>query len=124
MAIATSSRMSSVQKKRYSHENIFKNMSEIVTGDDPTVKNGKPAPDIYTEAAKRLNVHPKDCLVVEDALQGVLSGKAAGCHVLAIPDPRMDKEEFRGVADVVLGSFWEFEGSRWGLDLRLVGGER
>ena len=52
----------------YRHETIFQHMSAIVCGDDPDVKNGKPAPDIYLLAAERLKVHPKDCLVFEDAL--------------------------------------------------------
>ncbi len=48
------------------------------------VERKKPFPDIYMEAAKRLNVDPKDCLVVEDAISGEKSGKSAGCKVLAI----------------------------------------
>jgi len=79
MAIATSSRMSGVTKKRTHHErHLFEHIDVIVTGDDPAVKNGKPAPDIYLEAARRLGVDPAECLVFEDALSGVKSGKAAG----------------------------------------------
>jgi beta-phosphoglucomutase len=48
------------------------------------VKRKKPFPDIYLEAAKRVNAKPENCLVVEDALSGERSGKAAGCKVLAI----------------------------------------
>lgn len=48
------------------------------------VERKKPNPDIYLEAAKRLGVSPVNCLVVEDALSGEKSGKAAGCKVLAI----------------------------------------
>jgi HAD superfamily hydrolase (TIGR01509 family) len=48
------------------------------------VERKKPFPDIYLEAAKRLNVNPAHCLVVEDALSGEKSGKDAGCRVLAI----------------------------------------
>ena len=50
------------------HEAIFQHMSTIVCGDDPELKNGKPAPDIYLLAAHRLNVDPKDCLVFDDAM--------------------------------------------------------
>jgi pseudouridine-5'-monophosphatase len=45
-------------------------MSVIVCGDDPELGNGKPAPDIYLLASKRLGVDPKDCLVFEDAMVG------------------------------------------------------
>lgn len=50
---------------------MFQFISAVVAGDDPAVKKGKPAPDIYIEAARRLKVDPKDCLVFEDALSGV-----------------------------------------------------
>jgi beta-phosphoglucomutase len=48
------------------------------------VERKKPFPDIYLEAAKRLQVKPENCLVVEDAISGEKAGKAAGCKVLAI----------------------------------------
>ena len=97
---------------------MFAHMKAIVAGDDPAVKNGKPAPDIYLEAARRLNVDPKECLVFEDALSGVRSGKAAGCHVVAIPDSRFSKEEkdkFLQEADQVVESLWKFDGKSLGL---------
>lgn len=97
---------------------MFDRMAAIVAGDDPAVKNGKPAPDIYLEAAKRLNVDPKECLVFEDALSGVRSGKAAGCRVVAIPDCRFSAEEkiqFEKEADVVLEDLWSFDGTAFGI---------
>jgi beta-phosphoglucomutase len=48
------------------------------------VTRKKPFPDIYLEAARRLEVNPANCLVVEDALSGEKAGKDAGCRVLAI----------------------------------------
>jgi len=120
LAIATSSRYNAVAKKRTRHERMFQHMKEIVAGDDPAVKNGKPAPDIYLEAARRLGVEPSECLVFEDAMSGVESGKAAGCkHVVAVPDPRMDKRIFEGVADAVLDNLLEFDGRNWGVDIDL-----
>ncbi len=55
----------------------------VVYGD--TVPNGKPAPDIYFEAARRLGLPPAECAGVEDSRNGVLSLKAAGMKVLAVP---------------------------------------
>eukprot|EP00532_Pseudo-nitzschia_australis_P001062 CAMPEP_0168183372 /NCGR_PEP_ID=MMETSP0139_2-20121125/12506_1 /TAXON_ID=44445 /ORGANISM="Pseudo-nitzschia australis, Strain 10249 10 AB" /LENGTH=261 /DNA_ID=CAMNT_0008104593 /DNA_START=212 /DNA_END=994 /DNA_ORIENTATION=+ len=116
-------RMSGVDKKRTRHErHLFEHVDVIVTGDDPAVQNGKPAPDIYLEAARRLGVDPTECLVFEDALSGVKSGKAAGCQVVAVPDPRYSEEERtqlflnEGGADVVLTSLWEFDGRQFGMD--------
>eukprot|EP00584_Thalassiosira_punctigera_P006543 CAMPEP_0172538910 /NCGR_PEP_ID=MMETSP1067-20121228/10205_1 /TAXON_ID=265564 ORGANISM="Thalassiosira punctigera, Strain Tpunct2005C2" /NCGR_SAMPLE_ID=MMETSP1067 /ASSEMBLY_ACC=CAM_ASM_000444 /LENGTH=273 /DNA_ID=CAMNT_0013324501 /DNA_START=41 /DNA_END=862 /DNA_ORIENTATION=- len=117
MAIATSSRASSVRKKRSKHEKMFRSFREIVTGDD--VENGKPAPDIYLEAAKRLGVHPSECLVFEDALPGARSGKSAGCRVVAVPDSRMEKEAFESVSDEIIGDMWQFSGKRWGIPLEM-----
>lgn len=54
----------------------------IVTGLD--IEHKKPAPDIFLKAAERLDVSPDCCLVVEDAISGVASGKAAGAKVLAL----------------------------------------
>jgi len=126
MAIATSSRMSGVCKKRIRHErHLFEHIDVIVTGDDVAVRNGKPAPDIYLEAARRLNVHPTECLVFEDALSGVKSGKSAGCYVVAVPDDRFSDEERaslfqnEGGADVVLKSLWDFDGRVFGIDFNM-----
>ena len=56
--------------------------SVMVTADD--VQRGKPAPDPYLLAAKRLGVAPADCLVIEDAPAGVEAAKAAGARVIAV----------------------------------------
>ncbi|HEY3002802.1 MAG TPA: HAD-IA family hydrolase, partial [Kribbellaceae bacterium] len=53
-----------------------------VFGED--VRRGKPAPDGYLRAARRLAVHPADCVVVEDTPDGVRAGTSAGCTVIAV----------------------------------------
>lgn len=58
---------------------------EVVTADD--VKNGKPDPEIFLTAAKRLGVDPTRCLVLEDAPPGVIAAQAAGMEVITIPMP-------------------------------------
>jgi HAD superfamily hydrolase (TIGR01509 family) len=58
---------------------------EVVTADD--VPNGKPAPDIFLETAKRLGVAASACLALEDAPAGIDSAKAAGMLVVEIPCP-------------------------------------
>jgi mannitol-1-/sugar-/sorbitol-6-phosphatase len=54
----------------------------MVTADD--VVNGKPAPDGYQLAARRLGVDPGACLVFEDAPAGIAAGRAAGCQVIGL----------------------------------------
>jgi len=50
------------------------------------VARGKPAPDVYLEAARRLGVAAKDCAAVEDSANGIRSAHAAGMRVIAIPN--------------------------------------
>jgi len=54
----------------------------IVTGSE--VERKKPAPDIFIEACARLNLDPEECLVIEDAVNGVRAAKAAGTRCLAL----------------------------------------
>ena len=119
-AVATSSRRAALAQKQINHGPMFRHFQAIVCGDDPAVTHGKPAPDIYLEAARQLGVDPRQCLVFEDALSGVRSGKAAGCRVVAVPDSRFSAEEkaaFVKEADVVLDSLWSFNGEEFGLDI-------
>lgn len=48
-------------------------------------QSNKPAPDVYLAGAQSLGLPPSECLVVEDAINGILAGKAAGCSVAAVP---------------------------------------
>ena len=50
------------------------------------VAHGKPAPDVYLEAARRLEIQPSRCAAIEDSHNGILSGAAAGMRVIAIPN--------------------------------------
>ncbi|WP_434669938.1 sugar phosphatase [Klebsiella sp. B345] len=62
------------------------------------VKHGKPAPDAYLLGAELLGLAPQDCVVVEDAPAGLLSGLAAGCRTVAVNvpagSPRLDEADF------------------------------
>jgi HAD superfamily hydrolase (TIGR01509 family) len=51
------------------------------------VARGKPAPDVYLEAARLLGVLPSDCVAVEDSANGIRAGVAAGMTVIATPNP-------------------------------------
>lgn len=69
------------------------------------VAHGKPAPDVYLEAGRRLAVPPERCAAVEDSHGGIRSAKNAGMRVVAIPNPSYPPEpEALDLADLVLGS--------------------
>lgn len=51
------------------------------------VGSGKPAPDVYLEAARRLDVDPSRCVAIEDSANGIRAAAAAGMTVIAVPNP-------------------------------------
>lgn len=72
------------------------------------VARGKPAPDVYLEACRRLGAEPARSVAVEDSHAGIASAKAAGMRVIAIPNPSFPPgEEALGQADLVLRSLKE-----------------
>lgn len=79
----------------------------IVTGCE--VEKGKPSPDIYLEAAGRCHAAPKDCLVFEDIVPGIMAGKAAGMKVCAIEDAYSmhQKEQKIALADYYIKDYEE-----------------
>ena len=72
------------------------------------VARGKPTPDVYLEAARRLDVAAERCLAVEDSHSGIRSAKSAGMRVIAIPNPSFPPDpEALAIADLVLDSIEE-----------------
>jgi len=73
----------------------------VISSDE--VEHGKPAPDVFLEAGRRLGVAPNDILVVEDSLNGLKAGRAAGMTTVLVPNssvpPAPGSEK---LADVVL----------------------
>ena len=76
-----------------------------VTKEDVT--NGKPAPDTFLAAAQKLSLAPRCCVVVEDAVQGVEAGKAAGMPVIALTTTRDRADLSR--ADMIAESLGELK---------------
>ena len=64
-----------------------------VTVSSEEVGRGKPAPDVYLEAARRLGVEPGRCAAVEDSHNGIRSAKAAGMRVVAVPNVHFPPDE-------------------------------
>ena len=79
---------------------ILSRFDTLVSGRD--CEHSKPAPDIFLLAAKRLQVNPEDCLVIEDSPSGVRAGRAAGMTVCMVPDMIPFDESLRDQCDLVL----------------------
>jgi HAD superfamily hydrolase (TIGR01509 family) len=92
MAVASSSSIE-VINRNIEHADIKKYFSAIVSGDD--IEHGKPAPDIFLKAAKKINLPASDCYVFEDSFNGIKGAYAAGCAPIMIPDTVQPTEEIK-----------------------------
>jgi HAD superfamily hydrolase (TIGR01509 family) len=102
LAVATSS-VSASARPFLDRHHLTAFFDVIIAGDE--IERGKPHPDIYLCAAKKLALPAETCLVIEDALAGVAAAKAANMRVAAIPDTRfVDPHEYEKEADYILGS--------------------
>ena len=84
---------------------IAERFSVVVSSEE--VPRGKPAPDVYLEAARRLGAEPAQCAAVEDSSNGLRAAHAAGMHVIAFPNahypPAADALALAGVVLTSLG---------------------
>jgi pseudouridine-5'-monophosphatase len=115
--VASSSSQREFELKTTRHREWFALFQCVVLGDDPEVRHGKPAPDIFLTAAVRMGAAPERCLVIEDAPSGIEAARAAGMSVVAVPNPAMSREPFRA-ADQILSSLESFDPAIWGLPAR------
>lgn len=91
-ALATMSSREVMEKLLYK-KGVEKYFDVVVTADE--VSKLKPDPEIFLISAKKLNVDPKDCVVVEDSIFGVKAAKAAGIRSIAITSGAYTKEELK-----------------------------
>ena len=84
---------------------IYNNFDLVITSLDTKVH--KPNPDPYIKAIKGLNVQANECIVVEDSIQGVKAGKAAGCIVVAL-EGSIEKK-FLVEADYIISSLYDIQ---------------
>ena len=91
-AIASSSFVSQIQKML--EECQLQNEFDLILSGEMFAES-KPNPDIYLTAAKKLNVKPEECLVIEDSYFGIEAGKRAGMKVLAFEDTRYGIDQSR-----------------------------
>ncbi|SAM04619.1 hypothetical protein [Absidia glauca] len=113
IAVATSSTRSKFELKTSQNKDLFALFDFIVCGDDDGIKNGKPSPDLFLVAQQRLGNPPSDqCLVFEDAVNGVQAALNANMHVIWIPDENILKLSNDGEthgATEVLSSMADFD---------------
>jgi HAD superfamily hydrolase (TIGR01509 family) len=82
----------------------------VATVSSEEVPRGKPSPDVYLEAARRLGVPAVECAAVEDSANGIRAAKAAGMFVIAYPNEHYPPDdEALGLADVVVAELSELE---------------
>ncbi|XP_037039523.1 probable pseudouridine-5'-phosphatase isoform X2 [Bradysia coprophila] len=117
IALGTSSSKEIAEIKMENHAAIFDLFHHKVMGStDPDVKIGKPAPDIFIVAAQRFpdKPNPANCLVFEDAPNGVRAATLAGMQSVMVPDKAV-AEEFRQEATIVIDSLEDFQPELFGL---------
>ncbi|KAG6491153.1 bifunctional riboflavin kinase/FMN phosphatase-like [Zingiber officinale] len=112
LALASNSIRKHIELKISHNQGWAQSFSVILGGDD--VNHGKPFPDIYLEAAKRLGVNTSNCLVIEDSPVGVKAAKTAGAKVVAVPSLQ-GQDECYYIADYMLHSLLEFQPELWDL---------
>ena len=108
----TTSADPSIQQLAFATFGLSEVFDAVITGRD--VKIGKPDPEPYLLTAAKLGVSAGKCMVVEDAVTGVHSGKAAGCLVAAITTSFAAAELLEAGADFAASSFAELAASFFG----------
>ncbi|KAH3813578.1 pseudouridine-5'-phosphatase-like isoform X1 [Dreissena polymorpha] len=118
IAVVTGSDTASFELKSQNHKAFFSLFHHLVlTGDDPEVRHGKPAPDPYLIGARRFDdgVEPSKVLVFEDAVNGVESAHAAGMQCIWVPHREHDRAILEGKTELILNSLVEFKPEEFGL---------
>jgi HAD superfamily hydrolase (TIGR01509 family) len=103
-ALATSTPMRLVEHNM-SVTGIGKYMDAIVTGD--MVENGKPAPDIFIEAGRRIGAVPSECMVLEDSYNGLRGASAAGMIPIMIIDELLPNDEMMNITRAQCNTLYE-----------------
>lgn len=97
-ALVTSSSRSSLAVKTAGHPWLAA-LQPVILGDDPELGAGKPAPDPFLLAARRLGVAPGHCWAFEDSPAGARSAAAAGCRVHVVLPPDLSADEVAQLYD-------------------------
>lgn len=105
LAVASSSSLAEI-KDNLVEIGLVDYFSEVVSTEE--VKHSKPAPDVYLEAAKRLDVKPENCLGIEDTKNGTGAVRNAGLVGIGFANPAFPKQDL-AFADVVVSTFSDLD---------------
>jgi len=103
LGVATSSE-TALYRLKVGQRPWFSMFRAVVCGDDPRIRELKPAPDIFLLTAGALGAPAEGCLVFEDSPAGIQAAVAAGMQVIALPDAQLDRARV-AAADLVIESF-------------------
>ncbi len=104
LALASSTRQVVVEKQ-LKDVGLYDYFEYLICGD--MVSNSKPDPEIYAVAVKNLGLTPSECIAVEDSLNGLKSGKAAGLSTIMVPDRVAPNSDTEKVSDFVFENLKE-----------------
>lgn len=103
LGLASSNNRKSVESIVEKFE-LDKYIEVTMSGED--VSKGKPDPEIFLTTAKKLSINPEDCIVVEDAENGVVAAKAAGMKCIALQGNNIGLQDLSN-ADIIIENFSE-----------------
>lgn len=86
---------------------FFDKIDALITVED--VKLHKPNPEMFLKTAEELEVNPENCIVVEDAVNGIQAANAANMKSIAFVTSYHAKEEFQDIADLIINDFSELD---------------
>lgn len=103
-AVATASKPERA-KERLSYIGVYDEFDAVVSAH--TVKQGKPHPDVYLYACKKIGVSPSQCIAVEDSPNGIYSATSAGCKTIMVPDLTQPDQELSALLYACIPSLYD-----------------
>ena len=103
----TTSAARAIQQLAFEKFGLSRYFDAVVTGED--IRRGKPDPEPYLLTAAKLGQPASVCMVIEDAVSGIIAGKAAGCFVVGLTTSFPAKDLMAAGADLVVNSFQDLE---------------
>ncbi len=103
-AVVTSSNQAKMKSVYERHPDFCKSFDRVFTSED--FSESKPSPDCYLRAAAHFGVHPSECIVFEDSINGLRSGLASGARLIALATT-LPAERLRDYTPEVIADFTE-----------------